>query len=76
MATEKQSVERGEYDEDGALHLAGLDVIASTTRGDWPGASFSGEPEKEARRAHVTCPHCASANPADADVCWSCGAAL
>ena len=33
---------RGEFDEDGALHLTGLDAIVSRARKDWTGATFKG----------------------------------
>lgn len=68
---------RGEFDEDGALHLTGLDAIVSRARKDWTGATFKGTPEGvEVRRARITCPRCATDNLADAESCWSCGAAL
>ena len=77
MADSSIKAARGEFDEDGALHLTGLDAIVSRTRGDWRGATFKSAPEgAEARRAHVTCLRCAADNAADAETCWSCGAAL
>lgn len=78
MALSKVYAENGAVDADGALHISGLDAIASTTRSDWPGVTFAGAPAPETilPRAHVTCPKCASACPADSEFCWNCGAAL
>ncbi|WP_165171491.1 hypothetical protein [Adlercreutzia sp. ZJ242] len=78
MTASKIKADNGAFDEDGALHISGLDVIESTTRSDWPGVTFKGapEPEDSVPRAHVTCPKCASTCPADAEVCWNCGAKL
>ncbi len=75
---EKDNVDNGEYDEDGALHISGIDVIGSTTREDWKGASLelSRDWEPNVARAHVTCPHCAAKCTAGAGVCWNCGKPL
>lgn len=77
MGNEDRVVREGEFDEDGALHISGIAALASTTQPGWHGASFDGAGDApETRRAHVTCPHCASTNDADAEVCWNCNAAL
>ena len=77
MADETIRAARGEFDEDGALHLTGFDAMLGRARKDWTGATFKSAPEgMEARRAHTTCPHCATDNLADAETCWNCSAAL
>lgn len=72
-------VENGHFDDDGFLHISGIDVIASTTRRDWKGADINKRPDDEGEkplRGRTTCPHCASPCIADAASCWNCGAAL
>ncbi len=74
----KDEIQSGEYDEDGVLHISGVDVIGSTTREDWQGASLElpRDANPSVARAHVTCPHCAAKCTAGAGVCWNCGKPL
>lgn len=74
----EEKYKSGEFDEDAALHISGIDVIGSTTQENWKGASLkvSKDANPDVARAHVTCPHCAAKCTAGAGTCWNCGLPL
>ncbi len=81
MAKDKKGqdeINSGEFDEDGVLHISGVDVMGSTTRENWKGASLKVPRDSEpgVARAHITCPHCAAKCTAGSGTCWNCGKPL